>query len=530
MNVVSSAAKVAALGKYLVALSTSMAKTGIQEKSDDGKLGETQIRRKQLHILYLMNDLLHQTKYHSKTSSLHLDVSKPLEPFLIDLFRAAAGYDPSCYIKQHRRVNELLEIWEKQDYYPASFTHNLHNELKGAGRNRSTGGKGFQGVNGSNHISEDEKRDKAEAPFMMPASHGDPSAPYYDLPAGNIMSQIIPNLPDPINPQFVKPLQFTPGPADASLVHALKDFLKSVDSLYGNRTSADEVMLVDIDEFGQSIYRDEATGETAEVGSYYGWSKAFCENMKRKKYGRPDMTRLRGRSGSSESSRSPRKRRRYSSSQSTRTRSRSGSRSRDTSYRRRSPERPPKFNRTRSRSRSSVRSRSPDGHSRSRSYSPPQRFPPQQQLPPPPLQNQHQFQSGSPPLPFPNPFPHGVPLGPDGLPIPPPPPPNYTGPWPPPPPPLGLNGTPIPPPGQFIPPPAPLQLPGQHQIYPTSRSGLMQNHGGVSFGISPPPDSTSNQGTWLNHGRGGHQGTSFYGQRGGQQYGGVGRGRGGWRG
>ena len=499
-----------------------MAKPGHQERVGERNSEFAPVRRKRLHILYLINDLLHHTKHHSEEMTVHANVSESLRPFLLDLVRAAATHDASVYSKQNRRINVLLDIWGKSNYFQSSFIAALHEQTTKVGKADHAGsGELAVDTNGKNCNMEDLDRGNGDAPFLMPATHGDSSAPYYDLPAANMMAQIIPNLPDPIKPQFLKPLQFTPGPADPSLVIAMKDFLKDVDILYGDKDDTREAVLVDVDEFGRIISRDGTTGEVVEVESYYGWSKTFCEKMQRKKIGKQDDSWSRGRSESFDRIQSPRKRRRHMSSQSSRSRSHTRSRSTSRYDRRSSPSKLQKYPRMRSRSRSITTSRSPPfrrrdsrSHSRSKSYSPPRPLQTQQPFlqPVPPPQPHLQGQP-PPPLPFPNPFPHGIPLGPDGLPLPPPPPPNYTGPWPPPPPPLGPNGAPFVPPGLFVPPPPPPHMHGQHQGYAQPGLHAMRNPG-----MQPT------------YGPGNNRGGSRNGQRGGQQYDGMGRGNWGGRG
>lgn len=260
--------------------------------------------------------------------------------------------------------------------------------------------------------------------------------PYFDLPAGNLMPHIMPNSSAAIRPDQVRALQFVAGPADDGLVHAVKDFLKEVNDIDDSAQADVSAIVTDIDELGQTSYQDE-DGDVVYSDTYYGWSRTFCEKMKKRRDGDNGReTRARSysssRSLSRSRSRSPRKRRRYSDSISSRSASRSRSRrSRDGR-----------------RAESSRRRVSGDHRKRSRprSYSPDQSH----ALPAPPLTRGNSHPAGGVASQFPPtmitqtngpPF-HGLPnqipfppaLGPGGLPFPPPPPPpppNYAGPWPP---------------------------------------------------------------------------------------------------
>ncbi|MCJ1434349.1 hypothetical protein MMC27_003717 [Xylographa pallens] len=522
-NTISSTARIASIGKYLTALSASLSEDSEQNTNVPNRAWSPKNRRKQLHVLYLVNDLLHHTKYHKGSPSASSVVTSTLHPFLSKLVEAASAYDSVDYSKQRRRISNLLDEWEKQDYYNYLEIEKLRDIAARVARGTLEDGQAEPltvniPVNGADTI-------KAEAPFMMPASHGDPSAPYYELPAGNMMPHIIPNSATPINQHIVKPLQFLAGPANKSLAIAVKDFLEDVGKLYRQELVEDEGMSMDIDELGQTVLRDEV-GETVASEAYYGWSKAFCEKMKLRRSGKI-VPGSRGRSDSLKGSQSPRKRRRYSSSGDSQSRSRSRpNQRRQDSY---SPSRNRLRSRTRSQSPPSRFGKRLASRSRSRSYSPPgDLLPTKDYLPVQPARPLGQFHaqtqvaSPTPPLPFPISFSQVIPLGPNGMPIPPPPPPNYTGVWPPPPPSISPNSGPFPVPPFVPPPPPPIPPYGNSHSMPTGS----QAHGsapGPGWGTQEPRDLYGN-------GSYGRPPPQAQGQPGGF-YAGRGRGgRGAWRG
>ena len=465
-------------------------------RNEEGPSG----RRRQLYILYLLNDLLHHTKYHSGSPLAQSTLTVGLQSHLTTLLGHASAYNPDVYASQHRKIQGLLDIWESNGYYQSSHVELLRDTVLNAAKLGFTKNHGESKSSNSvgNEAFGEERRG---APYTMPASHGDLSTPFYDLPAGNLLPHILPNSAAPINPQLIKPLQFVAGPADASLATAVNDFLQKVESLDG-MSFGDKAKIMDLDELGQSVLRDDITGDVLEGEGYYGWSRAFCERMKRRGEGVEDFTKVARRETSTDRSLSPRKRRRYSDSGSSRNRGRSRSSSvgprEGTRY----------WNEERSLSRSgsgsrdkrqyrSLRSRS-RSISRSASYSPPQKMPAFQQ-PVSVIHTQPSFKTppqgpSPPPPPFPHAFSQNFPLGPGGGPIPPPPPPNNQGQWPPPPPPLPNpnatntpNFAPIPPPptGPRVyhnqgPPPFP---PGPQSSF----QGQMQQHPGA-WG-QPPPSS-----------------------------------------
>ncbi|KAL4804892.1 hypothetical protein BDV18DRAFT_161296 [Aspergillus unguis] len=387
--VVASANRVSLLAKYLIALAADT-NSGTGAKGEAP--GRPSVKRKRLHMLYLLNDLFHHAKYHTSSSAAFSTLSGTLQSHFAELLSYAASYDRDKHPKHHRRLNELLDIWHEHGYFGAEYMGKLREVVANAAVSGPVTKPATPGVE-----AEPDRKPRAE-PFVMPATHGDPSTPYYDLPAGNLIPHIIPNSTIPLRPDMIKPLQFLAGPADEKLVTALKVFLADVDRMYEPGEVGSKDGIVDVDELGQTVVRDEITGDILEGDTYYGWSRSFCQQMKKRNAHGQSQSRSRSRS------QTPKRRRYSSASDDSRYRSRS-----------RTPRRDRRYSRSRSRS-------------RSRSYSP---APAQPQAPA--QQNPHGHPHSYPPPPPPMPFPGGNASTPA---FPPPPPPNFHGAWPPPPPPL----------------------------------------------------------------------------------------------
>ncbi|KAL3478390.1 hypothetical protein BJX99DRAFT_224413 [Aspergillus californicus] len=458
--VISSTNRISLLAKYLAALSGSFEDNN--GATQPGTQPGSSVKRKRLHILYLLNDLFHHTKYHYSSMAAFSGLSGSLQPHIVDILSYASSYDREKHPKHHKRLGDLLDIWQEHGYFGAEYMDKLrevvaHSAVSGPVRTSSPGA----------NTGEPNRKTTKDVPFVMPPTHGDPSTPYYDLPAGNIIPHIIPNSTIPLRPDMIKPLQFLAGPADEKLATALKTFLKDVNQIYepgGREQNDDEI--VDIDELGQTVIRDVLTGDILEGETYYGWSRSFCQQMKKRNARGSSPRRSESRSRSR--SHSPTKRRRYSDSDD----------SRDRSSRSRSPRRG-RYE-SRSRSRSSRR-----GSARDRSYSP---APPPQHQHPQQYQAQHsqqyQHNTYTPPAPPPQPpqmpFPRSQAF--------PPPPPNYQGSWPPPPPPQMPNFPNFPPPFQQMQPQMPPQIPpGAYNLPP-------HLPGGRGWHPQPPPPPPSGRG------------------------------------
>lgn len=404
-----------------------------------------------MHILYLVNDILYHSKYRVNDAS----ICGKIQPILVGLFGSAASFK-GCP-KHQRKVLDLLDLWDEKGYYSKDYIDKLREAVK----NATEAGEHTEetSLSGEKEPGLTTKSAKS-APYVMPAVHGDPSTQWFDLPAGNLMPHIVPNSTRPINPDMIKPLQFVAGPADENLVVAVKALLEDVQTIFGGQTDEEEKPSLDIDELGQPIVLDEITGDVIDGEGYYGWSRSFCEKMKRRKKGVDVPGKARDRSRSRSSSPGVRKRR-YSDSDDASSRDgyRSSRRRRSyTSSRSPSPEHIGKNGNSvsgsrRSYSRSPKRSASPK---HPESY--PQGLPPRPPVPP------------IPPPPFQQPFNPNFPLPPppfNGQHWPPPNPPPFNGSnqqnygsWQIPPPPLG--------------PPPQMNYPQQQGNYPPSGPGAWQ--------------------------------------------------------
>ncbi|TGO31938.1 hypothetical protein BHYA_0378g00020 [Botrytis hyacinthi] len=296
VHIVQSAARFTALGKYLTVLTASFTKS---------LSGEPSIKRKRMHILYLLNDILYHCKYRINDAS----VCGKIQPVLVNLLGSTASFK-DCP-KHQQKIQDLLKIWEERGYYSNEYIGKLREAVKIA----SEVGQFTEELTGSAENGEQGLAPKLNksAPFVMPAAHGDTSMPWFDLPAGNLMPHIVPNSTRPINPDMVKPLQFVAGPADENLVIAVKALLDDVQTIFGAEPGQDERSVSDVDELGQPIILDEITGEILDGEGYYGWSRVFCERMKRRRKGL-DSFGERGQHSQSESL-SPQRKRRHSESE-----------------------------------------------------------------------------------------------------------------------------------------------------------------------------------------------------------------------
>ncbi|KXX74150.1 Calcium homeostasis endoplasmic reticulum protein [Madurella mycetomatis] len=271
-NLVPSSTRTGPFCKYLAALARSFGgeKDAVALQSKGGRLPSA--KRRRLHVLYILSDILYHVKHRNRDESF----AQKLEPTLPALVRSAASFH-NCP-KHIRKIHSLIELWNENKYFSQSFIQKLQSVVD---EGPASGEEGQNGNEVGNSASGVAKTAKA-APFVMPAMHGDPSAPWYDLPAGNWLPVLEPNNTRPMSPAMIKPLVLAQGPADKSLVEAVKKLLLDVDKLYSKEASLDEPR-PNIGRLGERVEIDEITGEIIGGDTYYGWSRAFCEKMKARK-------------------------------------------------------------------------------------------------------------------------------------------------------------------------------------------------------------------------------------------------------
>ena len=119
------------------------------------------MRRKRLHILYLVNDILYHAKFRVNDAS----ICGKLQPILMNLLGSAASFT-NCP-KHQRKIVELLALWEEKGYYSKDYTEKLREAVK----NASELGTHLEGSNGASAGVEPSSivKNAKTAPFVIVA-------------------------------------------------------------------------------------------------------------------------------------------------------------------------------------------------------------------------------------------------------------------------------------------------------------------------------------------------------------------------
>ena len=402
-HIVISPGRITALGKYLAALVGSFRKQAndISATKDKKRREKPSFNRKQIHVLYLLNDALHHTKEHRGADfMLFLSLTSTILPQLVPIVKHTASCDRTKHVNHFKRLEELVDLWATNKYYKDEEIAKLRKAVEDGGT-LNDGTSRADGTDGAGLVNGEPAKDP---PYTLPATHGDTATPWFDLPAANLLPHIR-SRRVPIKPWAIKPIQLAAGPAKESLSNAVKEFLKDVSFIDqdSNFAAVSCGRVRQFDELGQPLVRDNANRKFVAKENYYGWSIPFANKMRTLRRegasaGNEDV--LRRRRNYSDDSRSdqessPRKRARRSFSSTNSNGSRSHSRSPSGFSHGRSNRRPggmefQPLNRRRGRSSRSRSNSRPD--SRDNNFTPrSQQHPPQHisYPPPPPMDAAH---------------------------------------------------------------------------------------------------------------------------------------------
>jgi len=479
-------ALVDAFGGFLTSISAAYS----AEKQKKDGMGKREIKAKLWPLTFIVNELLHTTKFHMRDRRQYDESIPTLRLPIINLVKDLSQFRRSAHPKQFKRVLALLGLWHKHDYFDKSYIESLKTlvESEGqqlpaeakdliAGKQKRTNGeaeaprkrkkldpsKGIQILGGIDNVGEDGE-------WKLPEWHGGENTPWHLLPAASWMKPL--RITDHDRGQGMRKndfraINFGGDNVSKQVRKEVMKLLKQADEMY--KPSSDTGKRIEYDQMGRKMevvkIRKGADGKIKKYikyETYYGWSPKFLDEM----YKHPEKGFL-------------------AEIQRPISRTRSPSMSSSPPPKRRSP--------------TPKRDRAPPVQPR---------FPPQHQAPAPapPVQNY-----------APPPPPHGHNL-------PPPPPPQYAqqqgyGHAPPPPPPWmqGAQGQ-----GQFPPPPPP-NAPWSNAPPPPPPHMMGQN--GFRPPVPPPPPPPpQQQGSnyrgnynrgWGNNGyRGGRGGRGGYGRGG----------------
>ena len=229
---------------------------------------EPSLKRKRLHALYLVDDLLSHA--HDQQPAL----LETLEPFILQLVTYTASCSSSQFPEHHKKLTSLFAIWETK-----AFPEQLILQFRHAHATAATD---------ATPAAERTAIPAIEAPWIMPSQHGDLSIPWYDQPAGAFINAITPGDNAPLPTFHIQPVPLPSGPAPPDQIAAVRKLLQDVRNDHEG-ADTDPTNIAGFDSLGQTLLRDDATGDLKTRGDYYGWSEQFARFARAVRVGGPDV-------------------------------------------------------------------------------------------------------------------------------------------------------------------------------------------------------------------------------------------------
>jgi hypothetical protein len=201
-------------------------------------------------------------------------VEAAFKPHLLKLF----SYASSLRTRNNKyflgKIQDIVENWKIRKYYTDDFLDKLAVVVKNAG---NLGGIEEIEQEGKEQEDEDATGTRKEAPYQLPKSHGDPSMPWYHLPAGVMLHSMSLYPHSAIHESDMKPIPLKAGPARPDLENAVRSLLEKASRL--DEEGDDQTEMVDINIMGQKTFRNRETGVETKEDTYYGFTKEFADAL-----------------------------------------------------------------------------------------------------------------------------------------------------------------------------------------------------------------------------------------------------------
>jgi len=201
--------------------------------------------KKQLHILYLISDLLHYQKFHSRCEKYD-DYILEVEDLTIQIVGSIVNTDARGSTSHFTKFNSLFDLWETNQFFPFHVIHSFRSQIYFA-KQRNT----LPGL------------ETSPQPWTLPPTHGDPSDLPFHLPASNAAKLLSVRPGHPIPVKALRPIPFPSSVPPEELVERMKQFDDAVSLVQSHEE-------INVDPVGGPI----------EGMTYYGFSKQFAERLR----------------------------------------------------------------------------------------------------------------------------------------------------------------------------------------------------------------------------------------------------------
>ncbi|KAJ4377375.1 hypothetical protein N0V83_000200 [Neocucurbitaria cava] len=298
------------LGGYLVSVSKSV--IVVQQLAGKApSAAPTPVKkaiRNCIDLLLIVNDVLHADKFHRRSNSNHGTFGTECADSIRELVELAASCIREKNTQAEKKLRALLKFWALNQLVSTQDIEVLQKRADEALLLAQGGVR---------------KRH-----YLLPEYHGDPSAPWHELPASYMLEPLIKYPQRSINPSQIKIAKFGKKEPSPHVRNLLDQFFEKIDleCVPTGKTQTDSDDKEDVPKFpvqtdkydmwldpmAQTVKQIKGTEDRAIVSTTYGWSSKFCEDMREHnvpeniKIAREDFQRM----GEDEEVREPPQRRR----------------------------------------------------------------------------------------------------------------------------------------------------------------------------------------------------------------------------
>jgi len=280
--------------------------------SDNAVTKRPSAQRKRIHMVYIMNDLLHHAKHglsDAVAAGYSKNYGKPffdafitcLRPAIVDLIKAASDCDSVKHFSHHERIRNQLTIWEVERYFDGTCDK-MYKDLRvieaSEGRTVPFGAKDGRlpvseekneaNVKGAADLPKPEKANRWE----LPAVHGQPNPQFWHCqPAATMLDHV--RIGDQKHRIFIRKRKFRPtklkeGPVDPKTISMVAELIKAKKEIYNFSVTGEPGVQYDINDMGERLvvmgYKTDKNGKTVRIvkeANYYGFSVPFARKARR---------------------------------------------------------------------------------------------------------------------------------------------------------------------------------------------------------------------------------------------------------
>lgn len=244
-------------------------------QQDSGQYGS------RLVILQIVDAVFRTLEKHGKLLQTSAQTfATDIKPSLIEIVRTVSPAEGQYGLDAHRIIRSLLASWKDLGLYDQAD----YLQIRAPARSAYKAWLDWLRATDPSRHQKLHKRVKAVID-ALPSYHGSHHDPWYRLPAATMIPLITGQRP--ISTARMKPLRLS-ADLDPELLNAVQALISNGNVIYSTPkispfSASDTDSDIQLNGLGMRVTLDVATGKRKALETYYGYSPAFVEKMKRRR-------------------------------------------------------------------------------------------------------------------------------------------------------------------------------------------------------------------------------------------------------